>query len=159
MSIADLHRDLVRESFGPTSKVTGEQTSAFCLLLAEPSTALKRVPKKTPRGTDPRVLILALQLHIRLTRCGWPGSHGDDEDEGSRQLSAIFATLELPDLLWAIVCDLLEFWWSMVWSWPNDDAAETLECQRQSVRLALEWPASMRKFVNSLGGAHSILIF
>ena len=116
-----------------TSDLTREQLAAFRLLREDP-TALPRVkPTKTKKAENHlRSCVLALQLHVRLFCVGWT----------ARENFAV-------DFVWAVVCDLLQFWWTS-WSWADDEGAE--ECQKQSVQFALEWPSRFRKFVAELSG-------
>jgi hypothetical protein len=154
-SIAALRHDHLDETVDVTPEVAADQVSAFRLLLADPSSALSRLPH--PRLVtlgDPQTSILTLQLHLRLTRCGWPGSREDEEDEEHPNRAAV----PLSELLWVSVCDLVEFWWSSVWGWSKENS-QVSKCQRDSVRFALEWPQIMHNFVNTLAGTISILIF
>ena len=117
-----------------TSNLTREQLAAFRLLREDP-TALPRVKATKTRKAENhlRSCVLAMQLHVRLFCFGWT------------------ARENVPvDLVWAVVCDLLQFWWTSTWSWADDEEAE--EYQKQSVQLALEWPNRLRKFVEELSG-------
>ena len=121
-----------------TPKVTAEQVAAFRLLLQDPGTALSRV--KPPKGKKAenrlRSCLLALQLHLRLCCTGW----------APRENVAV-------DFVWAVVCDLVRFWWTSTWKWDDEVGdGEAVECWKESVSLALKWPPRFETFLKELTG-------
>lgn len=136
-----------------TSEAAENQVSAYRRLLAEPSTALNRIPRRNHRvgsGDDQRVFLFALQLHLRLSRCEWPVMKDCEDEHTVRQFC---------DFLWAIVSELLEFWWVSVWKWSNEDVDQSLQCRRRSVELAVTWPSSMEQFLDHLSGTHIFIFY